>query len=216
MSPLAGLRPRPRVSVALLTCMMGAMLSVGSARAGAIDDLRAFSSATRSAKGEFSQQTLAAAGRPTGVSTGSFAFSRPGKFRWSVLKPFEQLVVADGDKVHFYDVDLRQVTVRRMSDALGATPAALLFGVPDLDVAFALKEAGSAEGLVWLEAAPRKPDSGFDKIRIGFKDGLPAAMEVRDSFGQTTRYAFRNIERNPKLDPAIFRFAAPAGVDVIE
>jgi outer membrane lipoprotein carrier protein len=196
--------------------LVSAALTAGPARAGAIEDLRAFSASVRSAKGEFSQQTSAAAGKPGAASSGSFAFARPGKFRWSVLKPFEQLVVADGEKVHFYDVDLRQVTVRRLSDALGATPAALLFGTSDLDVAFVLKDAGTADGLAWLEATPRKQESGFDRIRIGFREGLPAAMEVRDAFGQTTRYTFRNIERNPKLDPAVFRFTAPAGVDVIE
>jgi outer membrane lipoprotein carrier protein len=202
-----------RVLAALLAC---AVLQVSPAMAGAIEDLRAFSSSTRSARGEFSQQTQATAGRAPQLSSGSFAFARPGKFRWSVVKPFEQVVVADGEKVHFYDADLRQVTVRKLNEALGATPAALLFGVPDLDLAFTLKDAGASDGLAWLEAVPRKPESGFERIRIGFRDGLPVSMEVKDAFGQTTRYAFRNIERNPKIDPALFRFTAPAGVDVIE
>lgn len=192
------------------------LLPMSGAWAGAIDDLRAFSSSTRTARGEFSQQTVQSGPRGGAVSSGMFAFSRPGKFRWSVLKPFEQLVIADGEKVHFYDADLRQVTVRRMNDALGATPAALLFGAADLETAFALTDAGTIEGVSWLDAVPRKPESGFERIRIGFRAGLPVSMEVKDAFGQVTRYAFRHIERNPKIDPAQFRFTAPAGVDVIE
>lgn len=189
----------------------------GSVQAGALQDLRTFSSGTSAARGEFVQQTLGTSGRPAGrSSTGTFAFARPGKFRWEVTSPFEQLVVMDGEKVYFFDKDLRQVTVRKASEALSATPAALLFGSAALDTAFELTDAGESEGLAWLDAVPRKRDSGFERIRIGFRSGLPVAMEVKDAFGQTTRYAFRNLERNPKLDAGLFRFTAPAGVDVIE
>jgi len=193
------------------------LTSARPAHAGALEDLRTFSSGTTAARGEFVQQTLSAAGRPAGgTSSGTFAFARPGKFRWEVTKPFEQLVVMDGERVHFFDKDLRQVTVRKASEALSATPASLLFGSTALDTAFALTDAGESEGLSWLDAVPRKRDSGFERIRIGFRAGLPVAMEVKDAFGQTTRYAFRNLERNPRLDGGLFRFSAPAGVDVIE
>ena len=130
--------------------------------------------------------------------------------------PYEQLIVTDGERLHFYDKDLRQVTVRKVGDAISATPAAILFGSNDLDANFVLKEAGAADGLEWLEATPRSRESGFDRIRIGLRAGLPEAMEVRDAFGQTTRFQFRGIERNPSLDPALFRFTAPKGVDVVQ
>ena len=186
------------------------------ARAAAIDQLRQFAQSTRSARGEFTQQQLRSNGRTGETSRGTFAFSRPGRFRWEVTAPFEQLIVTDGERLHFYDKDLRQVTVRRSTDAIGATPAALLFGSGDLDAAFTLKESGAADGLEWLEALPRAKDSGFERIRIGFRAGLPEAMEVRDAFGQTTRFGFSAIERNPTLDPAQFRFTAPKGVDVVQ
>ena len=205
------------LSVACMALIILLSFVAPQARAGALEDLRAFSAGTTSARGEFVQQTLNASGRASsGSSAGTFAFARPGKFRWEVTRPFEQLVVMDGQKVHFFDKDLRQVTVRKASEAVGATPAALLFGSAALDATFTLTDAGEAEGLAWLEAVPRKRDSGFELIRIGFRAGLPVAMEVKDAFGQTTRYAFRNIERNPRLDAALFRFTAPEGVDVIE
>ena len=204
----------------LLTVGLGlatwATLIAAPACAGAIEDLRAFSSGTSSARGEFSQQTLVASGRAAVSSSGSFAFARPGRFRWEVTRPFEQLIVMDGEKVHFFDKDLRQVTVRRASEALSATPAALLFGSAALDAAFTLTDAGETDGLAWLDAVPRKRDSGFERIRIGFRAGVPVAMEVKDAFGQTTRYTFRNLERNPRLDAGLFRFSVPEGVDVIE
>jgi outer membrane lipoprotein carrier protein len=205
-----------RAVLAVLAPVMMFGLMPAPACAGALDDLRAFSSGTTAARGEFTQQTLGSSGRPGASASGTFAFARPGKFRWEVTRPFEQLVVMDGEKVHFFDKDLRQVTVRRASEALSATPAALLFGSAALDAAFTLTDAGESEGLSWLDAVPRKRDSGFDRIRIGFRSGLPVAMEVKDAFGQTTRYAFRNLERNPRLDGGLFRFVAPEGVDVIE
>jgi outer membrane lipoprotein carrier protein len=126
------------------------------------------------------------------------------------------VIVTDGERVHFYDKDLRQVTVRKMNEAIGSTPAAILFGSNDLEANFIIKDAGAADGLDWLTAQPRSKESGFELIRIGFKAGLPEAMDVRDAFGQTTRFTFRAIERNPALDSGLFRFVAPKGVDVIQ
>lgn len=193
-----------------------ATLSPLAATAGAIDQLREFASATKSARGQFTQQQIRATGRPQESASGTFAFARPGRFRWEVVQPYEQLIVTDGERMNFYDKDLKQVTVRKVGDAISATPAAILFGSNDLDATFALKEAGTEDGLEWLEATPKARDSGFEKIRIGFRGGLPEAMEVRDAFGQTTRFAFRAIERNPALDAGLFRFTAPKGVDVVE
>ena len=187
-----------------------------AASAAAIDQLREFATATKAARGEFTQQQVRANGRLGESASGRFAFARPGKFRWEVTAPYEQLIVTDGERLHFYDKDLKQVTVRKVGDAIAATPAAILFGSNDLDASFTLREAGAVEGVEWLEAIPKAKDSGFERIRIGFRGGLPEAMEVRDAFGQTTRFAFRAIERNPSLDPALFRFTPPRGVDVVQ
>jgi len=201
----------------LLAGLVGAVLSwTCGVQAAAADQLREFSASTRSARGEFTQQQVLGNGRTGQSSSGVFAFSRPGKFRWEVTRPYEQLVVTDGEKVHFYDKDLRQVTVRKVTEAISATPAALLFGSNDLEASFVLSDGGSADGLEWLDAVPRNKEAGFDRIRIGFKGGLPVAMEVRDAFGQVNRFTFKGIERNPTLDGALFRFTAPKGVDIVQ
>jgi outer membrane lipoprotein carrier protein len=207
--------PRLLRAAALALSLLPALWP-GAALAGAIDQLREFASSTKAARGEFTQQQVRANGRAGESSSGTFAFSRPGRFRWEVAVPYEQLIVTDGERLHFYDKDLKQVTVRRVGDAVSATPAAILFGSNDLDAAFTLKEAGSADGLQWLEAVPRQRDSGFERIRIGLRGNLPEAMEVRDAFGQTTRFAFRAIERNPVLEPGLFRFTPPRGVDIVQ
>lgn len=210
-----GLAERMRGLLARTAIAAACLAAAGAAQAAAIDQLREFARGTKAARGEFTQQTMRQGGGGE-VARGAFWFSRPGRFRWEVRAPYEQLIVTDGKRLHFYDKDLRQVTVRRVSDAIAATPAAILFGSDDLEKSFELKELGERAGLEWLEALPRGGDAGFERIAIGMRGGLPGAMEVRDSFGQTTRFEFRGIERNPGLDLKLFEFTVPDGVDVVE
>ena len=146
-------------------------------------------------------------------------FSRPGKFRWQIDKPYSQLLVGDGAKVWMYDPDLRQVTVKQAGAALGGTPAALLAGESGnrsaLEKDFSLHEADEREGLEWVEATPKNRESGFEKLRLGFAGAELKAMELFDNFGQTTTLHFSNMERNPALSTSVFRFTPPPGVDVI-
>jgi outer membrane lipoprotein carrier protein len=186
-----------------------------AAHASAIERFKSFVSTTQSARADFDQQVFGRDGKPTQQSKGSFVFSRPGRFRWTYAKPVDQLIVGDGECVWIFDRDLNQVTVRRLSKALGSTPAALLAGAADVDKAFALSEAGTRDSLEWLEAKPKEPEAGFDRIRMGFSATGLEAMELTDNFGQTTRLRFSNLQRNPKVDPGEFRFEPPKGADVL-
>lgn len=185
------------------------------ASAGALDQLRTFAGRTKAARGEFTQ-SIVKAGQAAKPSSGSFAFARPGKFRWTYAKPFEQVLVADGDSLWIYDKDLNQVTVRKLGNALGESPAAILFGSNDLEKSFVLEEAGVRDGLEWLDATPRSKESTFERVSIGFRDGVPEAMELRDAFGQVSQLRFRNIVRNPEIDPDQFAFIPPKGADVFQ
>jgi outer membrane lipoprotein carrier protein len=130
-------------------------------------------------------------------------------------KPVDQVIVGDGERVWIHDRDLNQVTVRKLSAALGSTPAALLAGSADIEKAFEISEAGSRDGLEWLEAKPREREAGFERVRMGFDaDGL-RAMELLDHFGQTTQLRFSKLVRNPKVDRSEFRFEPPKGADVL-
>jgi outer membrane lipoprotein carrier protein len=147
-------------------------------------------------------------------SRGSFAFLRPGRFRWTYVKP-QQVIVGDGERVWIHDADLNQVTVRRVARVLGATPAALLAGASDIANAFDLKEMGEKEGLEWLEARPREKEAGFESVRLGLSTSGVEAMELLDHFGQTTVLRFTGVARNPQIEPATFRFTPPKGADVL-
>ncbi len=189
----------------------GAAVASGPAQA----QLREFLTGTKAARGSFTQRSQRAGGG-VDTATGVFAFQRPGRFRWEVRKPYEQVMVGDGEKLYFHDKDLNQVTVRKLANSLGASPAAILFGSNELERDFTLKEDGSRNGMDWINALPRNKDAGFDRILIGLRGGLPEAMELRDAFGRTTVFTFSGFERNPTLEADSFRFVMPRGADIVE
>jgi outer membrane lipoprotein carrier protein len=194
---------------------LAAMLSSTAVAASGIDQLRAFVDGAHTGKATFRQVVTAKSGRVPQTSSGTFAFARPGKFRWSYEKPYAQLLVGDGDKLWIYDRDLNQVVVKKLDRALGATPASLLAGSNAFETNFVLIDGGSADGFEFVEAKPKSPDTGFDQIRIGFRENLPRTMELHDTFGQVTQLTFDAFERNPAIDAALFRFSPPPGTDVI-
>jgi outer membrane lipoprotein carrier protein len=198
---------------AICTAAMFALAS--SAEASALEQFKTFVSGTKSARGEFSQQQVRATpGKVAPVSTGTFVFARPGKFVWTYQKPYEQLLQADGDTLYIFDKDLNQVTTRKLGNALGSSPAAILFGSNDLEKNFTLSEAGTHDGLEWLDAKPKNKDTSFEQISIGLKNGVPEAMDLKDAFGQTSKLKFTNFQRNPALAANFFKFEVPKGADV--
>ena len=221
----AGLRA---VTRALGAAAVGATLLVSStaAFASGTEQLKAFVAQVHAARGEFVQREVkappknaAASGSvvPTlgGTSSGTFVFARPGKFIWSYEKPYEQVLQSDGDKLFVYDKDLNQVTIRKLGGALGASPAAILFGSNDLEKSFTLHDAGMKDGIDWLELTPKSRDTQFERVGIGFRDGNLQAMELHDVFGNVTLLTFSNIQKNPALKAGAFKFTVPKGADVI-
>lgn len=188
-------------------------LALGAA--ASVDSLKALLNETTTAKATFAQSVYDKNGKVLQQSTGTMAFSRPGKFRWEYNKPYEQSIVGDGTRLWIYDKDLNQVTVRKLDRALGASPAALLAGSNEIDKNYALKSVGSEHGLDWLEAIPKTQDTTFERIRMGFgKTGLDT-MELRDQFGQTTLIKFGDLQRNVKIANETFSFTPPKGAAVI-
>ena len=152
-------------------------------------------------------------------SSGSFAFQRPGRFKFVYQKPFEQTIVADGQTLWLYDVDLNQVTQRAQAQALGSTPAALLASAPDLQALradFTLESAPAQDGLEWVQAVPKAKEGQLQNVRVGFRDGQLAVLEILDSFGQRSTLRFAKLQANPQLPAATFQFKPPAGADVLK
>jgi outer membrane lipoprotein carrier protein len=191
------------------------LAALGVARADAVDLLREFVRDARSGQAAFTQTVSSADGTRKKVSSGDFEFARPNRFRFHYTKPFEQLIVADGQKVWIYDADLNQASSRRIAQALGATPAALLAGA-SLEPEFVLEAQAPADGLAWVLATPRAKDGSFQAIRVGFRARTPAVVEITDSFGQHSRLEFSGFAVNTPVLPERYRFVPPPGADVID
>lgn len=205
----------PQVIAAFIAT--SALAFSGAAEASALDQFKSFVAGTKSAKGDFTQQQLgkSKSGKAAPASSGTFVFARPGKFIWTYQKPYEQLLQADGETLYIYDKDLNQVTTRKLGNALGSSPAAILFGSNDLEKNFTLSEAGERDGAEWLTAVPKTKDTTFEQIGIGLKGGVPVAMELKDQFGQVSLLKFTSFQRNPALGAQQFRFEVPKGADVV-
>jgi outer membrane lipoprotein carrier protein len=186
------------------------------AESAPIVQLKAFLHASAALSADFKQVSFDKAGRAGQTSTGKFYLSRPGKFRWNYQKPFTQEIVSNGGKVWFYDADLEQVTVKKLDDSLGSTPALLLTGQVDIEEKFKLDEQGQDDGMNWVRLSPKNEESGFKYVLIGMENGQLGGMELSDNFGQLTRIYFTNIQVNPSLNGDLFNFKAPKGADVFE
>lgn len=195
--------------------MMLVLLPLG-VQAGAIDKLKTFIGATHSAQANFTQVVQDQNGKRMQSASGVMQFQRPGRFRWTYQKPYEQIIVGDGAKFWLYDKDLNQVSVKKLDAALGSSPAALLAGSNEIERGFVLKEAGSREGIEWLQATPKAQDSSFSAVLMGFDaDASLVAMELNDTFGHKTVLRFSGMQRNPRVSAQQFQFTPPAGADVI-
>ncbi|RFC38473.1 MAG: outer membrane lipoprotein carrier protein [Candidatus Nitrotoga sp. LAW] len=187
-----------------------------SAYAGATDKLKNFIASTHSAQANFTQEVRDKSGKRIQSASGTMQFVRPGKFRWVYQKPSEQLIVGDGEKFWLHDVELNQVTVKKIDAALGSSPAALLSGSNEIERGFKLKDSGTKDNLEWLQATPRAQDTSFEKVLMAFNaQSELVVMELQDVFGHTTVLRFSKLKRNPQLSPQLFKFAPPKGADVL-
>ena len=187
-----------------------------------LESLESFVKTVKTGKADFTQVVTPPAKdgqvARSKTSTGTFEFSRPGQFKFVYKKPFEQSIVADGQTLWLHDVDLNQVTARKQAQVLGATPAALIASAVDLNALraeFTLAVAPDKEGLEWVTATPKTKDGQVQSVRIGFRQGLLASLDILDSFGQNSRMSFHVFQANVPMDAASFQFKAPTGADVI-
>ena len=184
--------------------------------AGGRDDLANFTKGLKGLDGQFSQKVFDANGKLKESSSGRVALSAPRLFRWEYTKPYEQLIVADGTRVWVYDPDLQQVTRRAQGAEEQNSPLAALVDPAKLERDYVLHDAGTADGLDWLDIAPKKAsDTGFRSARLGFGPQGLATMQVTDALGQETRIEFSHWQRNPSFAAGTFRFVPAKGVDVV-
>lgn len=169
----------------------------------------------QSLRADFIQRVFDERARLMQTSSGQMWMQKPGKFRWDYRVPAEQLIVADGERLWAYDVDLAQVTVRKLDQALSSTPLALLSGAAPIEETFTVSGVRNRDGLDWYDLTPKQSQAEFQVLRVAFKGEILVTLELEDRFGQRTRLDFQKLERNPPLDPALLKFNPPPGVDVV-
>lgn len=234
---------RLSVFIAGAVCALAALLAVLPCRADGLDSLARFLRETHSGQANFTQvvtlppKNSAQSGANAGADgqqprqrtqSGTFAFKRPGQFRFDYQAPFAQTIVADGDTLWLYDADLNQVTARPQAQVLASTPAALIATAADLKALqrdYVLSdEAGQGDGLQWIKAVPKPHDDGtsgaLQSVRVCLKtgaDGAPvlAALDILDSLGQRSRITFSDFKLNADIAASRFRFTPPPGADVV-
>lgn len=200
----------------LVAVLASLSLHLPAARAAdAAESLRAFGREAKAGRARFTQTVTSPDGARRKISSGRFEFQRPNRFRFTYLQPYAQTIVSDGQKVWFHDPDLNQVTVRKLADALGSTPAALLAG-HDIERDFELQAQPDRDGLAWVKAVPRQRGGTIQGIQVGFKGRQLVALEIADSFGQRSVLQFSDFVLEASLPADSFRFTPPAGADVSE
>ena len=169
----------------------------------------------QSLQADFEQTVFDERNRVLQTSRGRMLMAKPDRFRWDYSEPYQQLIIADGDRLWQYDADLEQVTVRKLDQAVGATPLALLSGNVPVDSAFDVAPPIDSQGERWYVLTPKQTDSDFRELRIGFRDNTLSELELLDMFDRRTRLTLTDPQPNIALDRQLFQFTPPPGVDVI-
>jgi outer membrane lipoprotein carrier protein len=200
---------------AALLAMMTSLAHAASDASAGQQKVESFLQGLQSLQAQFKQTLTDRNGLTVEEATGTLAIRRPDRFRWDYREPNEQVIVADGARIWLYDADLEQVTVRKLDDTLSATPAMLLSGQGNLQDNFSVTQSTQEGGIFWVRMQPKRDDTDFKWVRLGFQDNLLRFMQLADKLGQTTNLEFSQLERNPALDPSRFTFTVPPGADVI-
>ncbi len=210
------LRPHNRVALRWYAAALIYFFIAEAQANSATDRLNDFFKNVHSLRAEFQQIVTDPRGKTIQDARGTFLMQRPNKFRWNYQKPYEQTIVADGLKLWVYDKDLEQVTVKKLDEALGNTPALLLSGAKPLTENFRITElTDRKDGLQWATLAPKNEEANFKQVRLAFGKQSLEVMELVDSFEQTTQLRFSNVQSNVKFTANEFKFTPPKGVDVV-
>lgn len=204
-----------RFAAALLFTMLAHAAFAASDPAAGRQKVEGFLQGLQSLQAQFKQTLTDRNGLSVEEASGTLAIRRPDRFRWDYREPNEQVIVADGSRIWLYDADLEQVTVRKLDDTLSATPAMLLSGQGNLQQNFTVTQTSQEGGIFWVRMQPKRDDTDFKWVRLGFEGNTLRFMQLADKLGQTTNLEFSQLERNPALDPSRFTFTVPPGADVI-
>jgi outer membrane lipoprotein carrier protein len=202
------------LAASLLIAVFG-LLGATGCYATPTTDVEKYLNGIASWSADFKQTIDDGHGKIVRSAAGKLYLQKPGRFRWDYSEPSEQLILADGKQIWFYDKDLQQANVRSMDASLANTPAVLLSGGGSVSSQFDVTALPPSDGLEWYQLIPKHTDTDFQLVRIGFRNGDLTSMFLADKLNQVTQLSFTNSKRNAKFAPDLFTFVPPPGVDVI-
>ncbi|KGE03516.1 outer membrane lipoprotein chaperone LolA [Pseudohaliea rubra] len=191
----------------LLVGLLG--LAVVARADGAAAELAARLAPLAQLSGRFEQTVEGGGGATPARSAGRFSLRRPDQFRWEIIEPDRQLLVAGNGVLWHYDRDLATATRRRFDDAASAPLLLLAADGPALAGAFAVEVLAADR----YRIVPRAENAGFREAELTFAATLPATMRITDRLGQAIDIRFLALDQAP-LPAGTFDFTPPAGVDV--
>src|SRR5258708_16601665 len=202
---------------ALMAALFGALalLRAPASLASPTTEVEKYLNGLASWSADFKQTIDDGDGKVVRSAAGKLSLQKPGKFRGDYSEPSEQLILAEGKQIWFYEKDRQQANVRDRDASLANTPAVLLSGGASLSSQFDVTALPPSEGLEWYQLVPKNPDTDFQLVRIGFRKGELATMFLADKLNQVTQLTFSSPKRNAKFAPDLFTFVPPPGVDVI-
>ena len=199
----------------LLACLALLLSMNGWAQPVARAQLERFVSGLQTFSSNFDQRVIGTDGEVEDESEGQVWLQQPARIRWEYGGDFPELVVADGQQIWIYDEVLEQVTIKPQSEFAADSPLSLLADISKLDQQFEVREAGDVDGIFLLELRAIDSESEFDRVLLGLANDELRLMTMEDAFGLRTEIRFRQLQRNPELDPSLFVFTPPEGTDVI-
>lgn len=181
-----------------------------------VSALESFLKDLKTLQATFKQKLFNEQGKLLETAQGELFIQRPHQFRWDYQQPYQQLIVADGEKIWVYDADLEQVTVKDLDSALGKTPALLLSSARPVEEDFFVTSLPTqSTEFSRFELIPKDAQAQFESIRLTLQQGKLQGFELTDNLGQTTFITFAQSQYNQKLNEGLFIFTPPAGADVI-
>jgi outer membrane lipoprotein carrier protein len=158
-------------------------------------------------RSDFSQTIMNSRGQILQQVSGKMSIQRPGHFRWEVLRPNRQLLIADGQHIWFYDIDLQQITIQKQKNTYSDSPAALLSESPkNLTQLFIIHPLVDAQGFILF---PKNKNALFQSVALIFQKDRLRKMRLTDKLDQQTVINFSQVEINPYLPSKTFHFFMP-------
>ena len=148
--------------------------------------------------------------------SGTVVFGELPRMRWTYTAPEQKVFVFDGTSSWFYVPADKQVTTGRVTEARKRELPFLLIGDPVArDRAFIVKQQNRG-GNVVTTLQPRDKSSIMRSVTVTIapSTNLIQSIEYTDRDGNRTSFHFSGYHKRA-ASADLFRFSAPAGVQVI-